>query len=473
MLAVGDSRLGGPRSCADMSGTFGRLGPPRGARGRAHETRGAPIRCCKRGQERGDDRAQQQRSDVAAERYQEDEQRRGRYTSGLRHACHPPAKQTLAEQVERGSAEDHRRADAFGRLVWPGDEQIIADRGRSGDDDRLAEGDDDEQLAALGEVASLDVLVGRGRAAATRAASSRRRARRARARGPVSTARAAGRRRALRRPATARRTRRSRRPAARTRRGAGGGASAAGRRRRCGPPAGRRSSPQTAVHAHRTPPATAAAMSRLPSITAVSTAADRRGGRVEPVGHPRRVDPCPPDDEQQERGPRHAGDGGVIEDLVRQLRDREDVDEVEEQLDGRRRLRRAVAPRPQVADRRGGRGGHRPGGPWRASATIRCGRRSRRARPARRRRCTSSDPWPPGARGSGGRAGTASTGPRRGVRGRARARGRGRRRGRRGSPAAGRRGAREEHDAATSTARSASPAARPPREASSSSSRRW
>ena len=120
--------------------------------------------------------------------------------------------------------------------------------------------------------------------------------------------------------------------------------------------------------------------------------ADRGRGRIEPVGHPGRVDPGPPDDEQQERRPRHAGDGEVAQDLVRQLCDREDVDQVEEQLDRGRRLRDAVAARAQVADRRG----HRPGSSLRASAWIRCGARSNSARPARRRRCFSSARWPPG-----------------------------------------------------------------------------
>jgi hypothetical protein len=41
--------------------------------------------------------------------------------------------------------------------------------------------------------------------------------------------------------------------------------------------------------------------------------ADRRRARVEPVRHPGRVDPRPPDDEQQ----RDTGDGEVAEDLVR------------------------------------------------------------------------------------------------------------------------------------------------------------
>ena len=49
---------------------------------------------------------------------------------------------------------------------------------------------------------------------------------------------------------------------------------------------------------------------------------------------------------------------------MRELRDREDVDEVEEQLDRGRLLRLARAARPQVADRRA----HR-----RVAATIRCG----------------------------------------------------------------------------------------------------
>ena len=47
--------------------------------------------------------------------------------------------QALAEQVERGAAEDHRHADRVGRLVRRGDQQIAGDRGR--DDAR-----DDRQM---------------------------------------------------------------------------------------------------------------------------------------------------------------------------------------------------------------------------------------------------------------------------------------------------------------------------------------
>ncbi len=63
---------------------------------------------------------------------------------------------------------------------------------------------------------------------------------------------------------------------------------------------------------------------------------------VEPVDHPGRVDPRPPDDEQQERGLRRARPGEVVQQQVRELRDREDVDEVEEQLEVRRALLAAV-----------------------------------------------------------------------------------------------------------------------------------
>jgi hypothetical protein len=78
---------------------------------------------------------------------------------------------------------------------------------------------------------------------------------------------------------------------------------------------------------------------------------DRGRRRVKPVDHPRCADPCPPDDQQQEEGARHAADREVAEDQVGELRDREDVDEVEEQLDGGRRLRRTIVSRAQVAGR--------------------------------------------------------------------------------------------------------------------------
>ena len=127
---------------------------------------------------------------------------------------------------------------------------------------------------------------------------------------------------------------------------------------------------------------------------------------------------------------------------MRELRDREDVDEVEEQLDRGRRLRRAVAARAQVTDRIGDQPVTAPAGP--------CGRR-RRSGAARDRRALgrqaeamprAAPGGPRGARGSGGRAGTASRGRRRGARGPAPSRGAGRRRRRRGSPAAGTPGAR-------------------------------
>ena len=157
-------------------------------------------------------------------------------------------------------------------------------------------------------------------------------------------------------------------------------------------------------------------MSRLPSITAVSTPRTARRGRIEPVGHPGRVDPRPPDDEQQERRPRHAGDGEVAEDLVRQLRDREDVDEVEEQLDRGRRLRRCP--------RRAGAGGGPSRSPARVeSAGVGVDPVRREIERALGRPGGGDAPAAPGglrgARGSAGRARTASRAPQREARGRA------------------------------------------------------
>ena len=79
-----------------------------------------------RGQQRRDDEAEHEGADLAAERHEQDEQRRDRHALGVRLAGHPPAEQALSEQVERGPAEDHRRADPARRLVGRGDQQIAA-----------------------------------------------------------------------------------------------------------------------------------------------------------------------------------------------------------------------------------------------------------------------------------------------------------------------------------------------------------
>ena len=54
--------------------------------------------------------------------------------------------------------------------------------------------------------------------------------------------------------------------------------------------------------------------------------------RVDPVGGPGRVVPGPPDREEQDEGLDRAARAQVLEQGVRELRDREDVDQVEEQL---------------------------------------------------------------------------------------------------------------------------------------------
>ena len=92
-------------------------------------------------------------------------------------------------------------------------------------------------------------------------------------------------------------------------------------------------------------------MSRLTSMTPVSTARTAGDAGSNQFDHPRRVDPRPPHDQQQEGRAGHAVDREVVQDQVRQLRDREDVDQVEEQLDRRDRLLDAVAARAQVACR--------------------------------------------------------------------------------------------------------------------------
>ena len=77
---------------------------------------------------------------------------------------------------------------------------------------------------------------------------------------------------------------------------------------------------------------------------------DAHGGRVgvEPVDHPGRVDPRPPDHEQQERGASGSREVEVLDQDVRDLCDGEHVDQVEEELDERDRLL-AVLARSQVA----------------------------------------------------------------------------------------------------------------------------
>ena len=56
---------------------------------------------------------------------------------------------------------------------------------------------------------------------------------------------------------------------------------------------------------------------------------------IEPVGRPGRVDPGRPQGEQQHEGFARAGRRGVMDEEMRDLRDAEHVDEVEEQLDRR------------------------------------------------------------------------------------------------------------------------------------------
>ena len=75
---------------------------------------------------------------------------------------------------------------------------------------------------------------------------------------------------------------------------------------------------------------------------------DRHRVRVEPVGHPRRVVPRPVQRDEHERRLGRARPADVREQMVRQLGDREDVDEVEEKLEERRAL---LALPPSADDR--------------------------------------------------------------------------------------------------------------------------
>ena len=244
---------------------------------------------------------------------------------GRRAEVQPPQRRGLDERDDEAE-HDRRRQPRGGR-------------GRSRDHDRFAEGDDDEQLAALGEVPALDVVVGRGRAAATRQPVARRgrgeleRERRDPQHEPlVAVERRAG------QPQHAGRGAPDDQPLEHVAQPV-----AAVQQQRRG---GVATDLQRDVARREQQPLLAERLRQRGGHEQAAEhhrgehPADRRRGRVEPVRHPRRVDPRPPDDEQQERGPRHAGDGEVVEDLVRQLGDREDVDEVEEQLDRGRRLRR-------------------------------------------------------------------------------------------------------------------------------------
>src|SRR5215204_7120312 len=73
--------------------------------------------------------------------------------------------------------------------------------------------------------------------------------------------------------------------------------------------------------------------SAKPRASAESGLQSRRiGVGVEPVGEPGRVLPRPPYHEQQEQGLQRSPDGRVVQEQVRELSYREDVDKVEEQF---------------------------------------------------------------------------------------------------------------------------------------------
>jgi hypothetical protein len=63
--------------------------------------------------------------------------------------------------------------------------------------------------------------------------------------------------------------------------------------------------------------------------------ARRRGLRINPIGRPGRVDPHPPDPHEEQHGLREGDEGEVLDQGVRELRDGEHENQVEEQLDER------------------------------------------------------------------------------------------------------------------------------------------
>ena len=99
-----------------------------------------PLPDRERGKQRRDDEAQHKCADLVAQGDEQDEQRRDHHAFRVRLAGHPPAEQALSEQVQRGPAEDHRRADRARRVVGRLDQQVAGDRGR--DDAR-----DDRQVS--------------------------------------------------------------------------------------------------------------------------------------------------------------------------------------------------------------------------------------------------------------------------------------------------------------------------------------
>jgi hypothetical protein len=81
--------------------------------------------------------------------------------------------------------------------------------------------------------------------------------------------------------------------------------------------------------------------------------ADLDAFRVHPVGDPRGVGPGQPHHRQQQRRLEGAAHGGMLHQVVRQLRDREYVHQVEEQLDVRDPLHAGPVPEQACGLRRG------------------------------------------------------------------------------------------------------------------------
>ena len=102
-----------------------------------------------------------------------------------------------------------------------------------------------------------------------------------------------------------------------------------------GRPGSRRRSRRRAARDRPRPRGIAIDISRLPSITATTSPADRRRVGVELVGGPGRVVPRPPDRQQDDGGLAGALPVRCVQQRVRDLRDREDEDEVVEELERR------------------------------------------------------------------------------------------------------------------------------------------
>ena len=262
------------------------------------------------------------------------------------------------EPPHRGAAEERDRERGE-----PGGVQVELGRRRAGDHDRLAEGDDDEELEALGEVRHLDVPA-------------------LAAEVPPSGDPERGERRAV--------VDEERRDPQQRARGPVGQAAGDPEHARGDEPhedrAGALALDRAAVRGREREEQVASDLDRdVRAREQQRPVAERLGDRdrhhearehqpdqqephddrvgVELVGDPRRVVPRPPDREQRDERLPDALPGEVLEQEMRDLRDREDEDQVVEQLERRRplllsrRAREAAHPsRSNASRRRGGSG---------------------------------------------------------------------------------------------------------------------